>query len=528
MKKMTDSNNSDTATLKEDSEKVIGFDDMEAITDDTIAENDASTDDAPLATDEVDALGLKHSYRITNDWKTVVSEHDPDETVLSLPPHHLQVWDRVLSKAPNVDMTSNDSDKAWARTIVESARLNLEPTENKKEPYRKTLEELEDFQQEIGTDTIPIKIKRANFDNVKGQELSGTHAMHVMFDKLGIGNTVRVPLWHSGAHLYIRPSTDLEDVELNRSIAREKISLARQTKGLVLSNIIAYTSDRLLASIRERIEETSINFGTVDPYDHLLFTDIPKIIIGALAASHPDGIAYSRSCINNVGKCSHVEKGRLNFDLICHVSKAALDPKQITYMRSTRSNARPIDHLKTYQENGSRTREKNYTVVNSHGKEVVFTLKVCTINEYLDSGSRWFSEVSDTKLMTLTEGQEDAELNAYSSENSKATIMRQYSHIVKMISIDDNEVSDITDIEKMLNVMGADKKLRNGFIDACADFISDATLEVIGVEAFNCPACNAEQKEEIPVAEFENIVPIDPVECFFLILGAEYERIRSR
>jgi hypothetical protein len=160
--------------------------------------------------------------------------------------------------------------------------------------------------------------------------------------------------------------------------------------------------------------------------------------------------------------------------------------------------------------------------------ELHVTLKSPTVTQYVNEGHRWISGIVDKITTSINTTANDEERNLIIQRYAQATSMRQYAHWIESIELDSNVIDDRETIEMTLDVMSADDRVREKFIEAVVKYINDSTLAVVGIPTYDCPVCHTEQKENTINDAFVNIIPLDVIQLFFGLITQRIQRIATR
>jgi len=121
--------------------------------------------------------------------------------------------------------------------------------------------------------------------------------------------------------------------------------------------------------------------------------------------------------------------------------------------------------------------------------------------------------LEDSFAVSLQGSQRDNYIN----DHARVTNMRQFSHWVSKIVLDDEEMGDDAEtIENLTALFSSQKSISDKFFTEIGKYIDDSTVSVIGIPKYNCPACNYEQ-----IGENSNhplIIPLDVARVFFTLL----------
>lgn len=358
-------------------------------------------------------------------------------------------------------------------------------------------------------------------------QMQGSAAHMRIRQKLKLGIPFEVVLPHTGSWVKIDSAGDDEIVELHRAINAERIMLGRQSFGAIFSSLRGYISKILLSFIRSKIVATGINCDINDLFNHIDILDVDSLIVGFAQATWPNGFEYSRACTANPGVCTHITKGRIMpirtqwFDINSLTDRQ----KSILSRRGERSVS--IEDLKIYKAEFIRGKSIFVDLSDEEDNSIQAELKTCTIAQYIDGSYRWISSLEERYTSALITDAD--ERNNYLYTQSKATMMRMYGHFTSAIYEDGvATVTSIEDIEETLGVISAADKIKDRFIEQVGKFIDEATICVIAIPEYECPACGEDNEADKNMPKFKGLIPIDASKAFFTLMVQTVEKLNRR
>lgn len=454
-----------------------------------------------------------------------IMEDEPD--VVCLPSNFDAETVKTLQNLPNVDILSSAQGREWTETVNQG--LNNSTFDSQ---FLPTLEEEDaDFGQSVDFNGQPLDGRQVRFKQTEGQSLKGERAALRMMKHRGIGTIFQAPLWHTGIWITLKAPSENELIELNRIITSDKIEMGRHTYGLAFSNIMSYTTDRLVDFTLDHLYDTSLKTSDIPEgglKSLINSQDYPALLWGLVCTMYPKGFQFSRACTNNPEKCTHITNEILNLSKISWINRAALTDWQKTHMSSRSSNSRDIAAVRRYQEELKKIQKR--VVKFSEGTDAEFsaTLKTPTLTEFIDSGHRWIGDTVSYVDETLGRDASDKERNIFITRHSQATAMRQYIHWVENIEFAGNIIDDRETIEETLNVLSADNDARAVFMEEITKYIHSSTINVIGIPVYDCPKCGSTQSPDVSLPAFKNIIPLDVNQLFFALVSRRLTKVMQR
>lgn len=504
----------------------------------------AATDqEASPATPDRTTEKFDQKPNATLNYATSGSRTKGTPDTIAIPSATVDMTRRSLDATPNIDVVVGEQQQKWAGVVQEA--MYHQPMEDM---YVERLnKEGADFRQSVSHNGVEMRGRAPAFDQSPGEKtIEGERALIQLVAHLGIGGLFRAPMWNSGFWVTFKPATESELLELNRIMVQDKIQAGRWSYGLALSNTVVYTLDRVIDFILGHVYNTSVKpdeFSIADIKKHLAPQDINAFIWGFLCANYPTGFHYSSPCIKNPSSCQHVIEENLNVSKLNFTDNSALTEWQKNHMTSSAANSKSLESVKRYREEMKALHHRRVVLNEGTKHELAFTIKTPTVIEYIDQGHRWIGGIVEGVNAVL--GIEDSgnmnARNAQINKITKATTLCQYIHWIDSIEYgvltpkegsDETKILKIVDratIEETLKQLSATDSIRESIISEVLKYISDSTITVIGVPAFDCPVCDTPQESDKPeYPRHASIIPLDVIQVFFALLGQRLNRIEER
>ena len=358
-------------------------------------------------------------------------------------------------------------------------------------------------------------------------ELKGEIALLKVAKRLGMGDVVNVMLPHSGIWVTIKPPTDRDLIDFYNTVFREKVDFGNATSGLGFTNFSVHMNNRLFEFISRHIHNLSYSDMPKDQLGkYMVIHDFPFLVHGFAKAMYPNGFDYSRACNVNLEECTHVSTQTLDLDTLTYIDNSSLTKTQRNILSSNRPNSNTLETYRTFKSEHPLMVGSSYRTASGFK----FNFRIPSFEEYTKDGLAWINGVSSIveNVMVANEASED-DRKEILSQYIKASILRQFNHFIESIELDENEiVVDRDTINGTLELFSSDDDLRAELTKAIIDFKSKTTLGVIGIDKYTCPNCQKEQltNETLPV--FKQVIPIDSVNLFFLLLTFKISKILER
>lgn len=446
---------------------------------------------------------------------------------LNLPSQLDRDVQKDLVDAPNVDLLASNEARRWAETVKDG--LSYNPME---EGLVGALNDPDaEFRQNNTVNGVSLNSAVPKFRESTGQNLKGERSLIRMISHLDLGTVFQVLLFHSGIGITFKPPTESELIELNRQMMADKIDFGRSSYGMVYSNTVVYSIERLVNFAVDHIYDMTtksedINMSNIK--DHIVAQDIQLFLWGFICSMYPKGFPYDRGCTDDPVKCNHVVHETLNVHKLQYTNMKALTDWQKTHMSIRQSKQKSLADVNRYKEELGRQQRRRVVINEGKASEVAITLRTPSITEYINSGHQWVDSIVNNVERVLGEDATKVDRHSNITMLGNATSMRQYSHWVESLELNGNIIDDREAVENNLNIMTADSQVSDIFTAAVVKYINDSTISVIGIPVFDCPKCGKEQEGAKTLPHHVNIIPLDVVQVFFGLTSQRMERIATR
>lgn len=442
----------------------------------------------------------------------------------SLPPAPLRIFTEKIQQAnniPDLDTKSVEMTK-WkkvAEDCVENYTLGGLLQDRVDDSRSEFLQGVEDKDKNL------ISFSSPKFRKTDG-ELTGELAVLKVSKLLGLGDVLHIPLPHSGISVTIKPPTERDVIDFYNSIFREKIYLGRMTQGLTLSNHSVYINNKLFDFIIKHVH--SINYSDITKEqlrNYILLPDFHILAWGFAATMYPNGFVYERPCINDIEKCNYVAKDTINMLKLLWIDNTALTDNQKSILSEQRPNKLTVDSYNKYKTDHTKVFSKTVTLKNS----MKFHMKVPTFGEYVADGMGWVNKINTSiDNILITDGDENTIKSEMLQQYVKSSSLRQFSHYVDYIEVEDSPITDRETINSVLDLLSSEDDIRNELTEETLKYKSDTTLALIGIPDFKCPKCSKEQNPDPINDRLANVIPLDVMMLFFTLLTLRMSRILER
>ncbi len=464
---------------------------------------------------------------------------------IGLAPHHPDSPEADVDAWKPIDQDDMPHARDWA-TAVDDAQYTAIPHDY---PYARA-NEYGSFAQSFKYTTlagniasIGIAPRDGEVKRMQGKtKLTGKSFITVVRRRRGSdGTELMFPLPHTGIWVAVKPAKDLRWLAFDTERAERRISVGRDTNGLMLSARSGYEQQDVLDFCIEHI--TDINVAGYSPENILQYIDgldIPILVWGFCAAQYVKGYPVRIPCMVDPSKCSHVSEVWAMISNMGWLDRDKFTPEQLEFISDYRAQRTP-EELKKYRE--SRRETINEVVTLSDGTRV--TLTVPTAAHSLFAARRWVEDVTlaiDGSLSKSGRGNNVAEQRRYTylMRGMEETQLREYIPWITKVEAPVGDGADLgeettgwsdelPDIELWCEEVSSDEVITKELYEAVKKFMSDRTAAIIGYPAVKCPKCQGGYDvgdEKYMTEDVETIIPLDPIKCFLVLMARRLENTR--
>lgn len=346
------------------------------------------------------------------------------------------------------------------------------------------------------------------------------------------------PLMHSGFHLSIQPARDVRWLSFDAERAERRISIGRDSTGMILSTRNAYEQQDICDfGIEHAVDGNIENFQQLNLLSIIKATDIPTLAWGTAVANFIDGHPYSFPCLHDPQKCMTTTEGRLDLKNLAWNNKDKLTPFQLDHIANS-NKIYSLEQIKKYQDDGIFGVERRIPV----GDNITLIMQIPSAAEYLNAAHVWLNmlvEVMDDGLKkATTPGNVPTDRSRYIHlmRGVNQTQLREFSPWIKKVSIKmDNDGTVITsatdeDVANFLEENSGDNDIITKVQDAVKSYINEVTVTIIGYPSHKCSVCG--KGVDLTDDQFfngtaEEIVAMDPIKTFFWLMDLKVELARQ-
>lgn len=379
-----------------------------------------------------------------------------------------------------------------------------------------------DWRQTVDVPGGVVNINKPRYKEDGIEHLTGRKAVQRIRSLLGAGSIVQVPLWHSGFWITLRAPSDSHLIELHRRMNEDKIDLGRRTLGLALSSEQCYQVSWLFEFCMDYIyESTAVFEGDRDQMrEYVKAADLNTLLWGLASVIWPRGFSYFRSLTTSDGiKSSKTIAATLDVGKLLWTDRTSLTPSQKKHMAKRQMRSHSIESIKQYQAEFDLYEGRRIDV----NENVSLVLAPPSIADLVDNGERWISSIVKMIDETFTVTAPDPETrNELVNTHSRATLMRQYGAWIKSVNASGVTYTDsdvIIDTLEALSNMDSDNSIRRRLEGEVRKYIDDTTVSMVGI-----PETDGNNTK---IPRFENIIPLNVIQTFFILLGQRVRKLET-
>lgn len=431
---------------------------------------------------------------------------------VSIPPMPTGPLFKFGENFPNLRIEESEEGRQWLRAYQNgfySTPIKDQFISRLKKPGSK-------FKQYVEYEGQKLRAGQVKLGTNPQDKLTGEKAVYWVKSVTGQGGIIQIPLWHSGFWVSIKTPSEISLLELNQRISEDKVQVGRQTYGLVFSNTSVFFTGYLMDFILDHVFEHSLK-DVKDIRPFIVSQDIHQLVWGLGCAIWKNGFQYTRSVINRDNTVGKTIKALVAVPKMCFTDDSCLTEWQKSHMAGRHGKNMTVESIEKYRREF--TIGHTRTVTLDEDDDITMELTVPYLDKYINSGQKWINFLISKVDSAMKIDSDDGRRNDYIMSYGKASMLRQYCHWVKSITVQGRKFEDIETVESLLDDLSARKSVREIYFKEIGKFIDDTTVSMIAVPAV---------KDVDPIdlyPRFPYLVPIDPLMVFFTLLVQKAEKI---
>lgn len=432
----------------------------------------------------------------------------------------------LVSELPKLRIGNTEHNRTWAGDMGAASLVQVgEGTEFEdqlKDPNA-------DWQQGLEFNgTLLYSGKPRHASGSQGRVLHGDQARQQLKARLGLGQPLQFPMYHSGLWLSFQAPLEEHLIDLEYRLGQNRISLGRDTAAALFSAAGVYHLMDITNFALSYVYEANIKDITLANLKRkLLITDIYLLSAGLAGLIHPQGSPLSRPCTNDLIGCQHIEREIVSIPRMTVVNRRKFTPKQLQHLSRRADKVTDAD-LESYIADHQYQKTRLIRLTDT----VYAELEVPTVELFEKVGMSWVNNIVERADALLGKDGDNAERDQYMAMQASGQRARKYAHWVKRMILKNSEeinegaltfdpendfsIENREDIDVNLGDVAADPKSLAAYEEGVSKFIEDTTVAVVGIPRYNCPSCGADQGFD---NAHPNIIAIDSARMFFTLLG---------
>ncbi len=440
---------------------------------------------------------------------------DKKKPIVPLPPEEAARINEIAGYFSREYLKDDEEGSRWAQLLATAMR-NCYTDGFMQQALQR---EGSDWRQYLEHEGKKMSIGQVNVMAKPGEKVTGLRAVAHVRAQLNGGTPKQIMMTHSGFWLTMRPAADTSTVDLHRRLATEKIEMGRHSFGQAFSNYSAISHGAIQEYLEEMVYDTTIKGDIPAIGDIMLITDMPLLAAGGASANWPNGFNYSRAVLNNSGEKMTSRQGVVAVNKMVITDNRAFTPWQTAHMANRHGRSMTLEDLEKYRSEFTAGKSRMIEL----NENISIEFKVPTVNEYLNSGTRWVNGIALMVDKAFALPPTDDARNNFINTQGKATNMRQFAHWIKAIHSGDQVFDEIETIEALLDDMSAMDDVAEKYVKEVRKYIADATVSMVAI-----PVEEGEAADPMHTARFPHMLPIDAMYTFFTLLVQRVEQIMAR
>ena len=442
--------------------------------------------------------------------KPIFKKSDANEiSFLSyLPFDNVEAMQEEVDKAKNVNLKGSKEHSKWKRAVEMGSWLYYKGNPykdiftNKNKKFTQTIENPET------RTTIGVSLGNPT---PKSGLIQGDMVVQIIRKRLGLGSTIFFPLIHSGICLVLKSPAKADLIQMYHDFSSSKVSLGRDSRGLIFSSSTAILDKEILQLIKENIHDSNVTPEVeANIFDYIDIRDKSFLIAGFADCIYPEGYEYHAAMpMEDPSKPEIRMNERISIRNTMLMDQSVLSSVQLNMLSHKLEKKYTASDLKKYKDEFSVGQFRQVDL--GHG--ISIQLEFPSISRYIDDSMSWINSTIAMADRSLTVTNNDNERDNLIIKLANMNMMRIYTHYIKKIIIDDSEITDTETKENSINTISEDLIIRDKFLEEVVKYTTDYTYSITGY-----PALTNKEAEESYKTIFPSMVSYDPGSFFFILL----------
>lgn len=343
------------------------------------------------------------------------------------------------------------------------------------------------------------------------------NAGYLLDEAEGNAGVATVRCFSMGVSFRIRRLPLTKMATLFNRIATDKRVIGINTAGSGYSAESTYLDENLLTLVKSVILDANIEKFKMSMLDEIL-TDqgLDELLLGIASLMYQKGFDFSRACIKEAEKCTHVDQGLIDILDSIWVDNALMSEQQIKHW--TKAEKHKLSDIKEYQAGFVYRYEEEFV-----SDRVKVTYQEPLLKNKISSGKKWIETIYAGLTEAFFSEPSQNERAMYLNEQMSMAIIGAYVPFIKQIEIFDTNKEEsriVTNQEAIRNSLiarvGQGDGLINKITRGVLKFQAYNRVTVFGTLNYICPSCGTLQSDNH--GAFGGVIPYNP-RVTFMNLG---------
>ena len=443
-----------------------------------------------------------------------LTEDDKRLEPFDLLPVGVSVYDELRANYKNLAYQKTAHGKKWADSLGKSGFHAIFGG-----PHDMGQRENSEWVRHVKHEGIPIAAYVPDFSEKiePNQRLTGANAVTRVRSLIGLGSTIRFPLYHTCIWVEMRCPTDSELFRCIQAVANEKHILGAQTYGRAFTAANVYHAHHVMDLFNDLLIDCNLeNWESMEGglLSIISMKDIQSICWALGYLIHPNGYPMSQPCITNPESCQNIDTSVLHVGRIHWVDRNKLTTDALKLLAKNRERV-TLDEVLAVRDG----LDQHKTLEIS--PDIYARLKTPTIAKYIESGYQWFSEM-EAQLETAFKNLSQERRREYLLGEASLSTLRYHAHWFDMFTVQGGIMDDVTDINETITALSENKIYVDKIVAEITDMITTTTIAMVALPKTNCTRCGRPHNNFSP--DHPSLTTFDAMKSFFTLAVQKYSQ----
>lgn len=356
-----------------------------------------------------------------------------------------------------------------------------------------------------------------------GSRLTGAAATIRIRSLLGLGATIRFPLYHSAFWIEMRCPSDSELFRMAQQVINEKTELGAQSYGRIFTAANVYHAKYIMELANSLVIDSNLeNWENLEGGLNSVISikDLQTIAWAMASLIHQNGYPMAQPCVADPSKCQNIDNSILNLQRCLWVDRSRV-PKEVLVALH-----RPTERIKleTVKELQAKMDEPYSFKIND---DIHARLKTPTISKYIEAGYTWFNELVRQVDVSFRDYDKTQRQRYLLGEASLSTL-RYHAHWFEVFHVQNGVVEDASDIREIITSLSEVPEMVEMIVKEITGFIERSMISMVAFPKTTCTACG--QPFIRTNVGHPSLVTLDAMKTFFTLAVQKYSQgtLKSR